>query len=270
MEPRRRFLLGIVVSHGPNFGPWETRGCRRGRQDHVFVSHCCGWTAIRHYPGALRCFPALGNSFFPMPGALRAFSALGNCFFLLPGALRAFSALGNCFPLLSGALRVFFALAVAFPFCRGRVVEVGNDGTPQKIPVGHRCFPWGQFRPVGNTRLPQRPSGPCLCFPLLRTIFWWAVFGRRTIFWRTVFGWLTIFRWRTVSRRWEVFWWGRFPDGGRYSDGGQSPGWRVCFSRLMVFRWRASYSWWTIFWRAVFWRADSSGGGRDGIGRECV
>ena len=228
MEPRRRSLSGIVVSHGANFGPWETRGCRRGRQDHVFVSHCCGWTAIRHYPGALR----------------------------------AFSALGNCFPLLSGALRVFFALAVAFPFCRGRVVEVGNDGTPQKIPVGHRCFPWAQFRPVGNTWLPQRPPGPCLCFPLLRTIFrrwtifWWAVFGCRAVFWRTVFGWLTIFRWRTVSRRWEVFWWGRFPDGGRYSDGGQSPGWRVCFSRLMVFRWRASYSWWTIFWRSVFWRAD--------------
>ena len=42
MEPRRRSLSGIVVSHGPNFGPWETRGCRRGRQDHVFVSHCCG------------------------------------------------------------------------------------------------------------------------------------------------------------------------------------------------------------------------------------
>ena len=42
IAPRRRSLLGIVVSHGPNFGPLETCGCRRGRLDHVFVSHCCG------------------------------------------------------------------------------------------------------------------------------------------------------------------------------------------------------------------------------------
>ena len=42
MDPRRKSLSGIVVSHGPNFGPWETCGCRRGRLDHVFVSHCCG------------------------------------------------------------------------------------------------------------------------------------------------------------------------------------------------------------------------------------
>ena len=123
-------------------------------------------------------------------------------------------------------------MAVAFPFCRGRVAEVGNDGTPQKIPVGHRCFPRAQFRPVGNTRLPQRPPGPCLCFPLLRMLFRrqtlsrrWAVFGCRAVFWwggrflgrRTVFGWLTIFRWRTVSRRWAVFGWGGRSFGGTIS-----------------------------------------------------